>query len=381
MLPRTIDRYLLRQYVQVFLICYISFTGLFVVIDAFGHLDHFVDYAERSGDSLLGTMTHYYSYRALRIFDETCGMLALTSAMFTVTWIQRHNEMTALLAAGIPRLRVLRPLILAALAVSFSAVAFRELVMPQIRNELARDTKNLSGEADLPLQPRYDNLSDIRLGGEAVVVKDQLIRHANFVLPSPLDRHGKQLTAHDAVFVAAEGDRPSGYLLRGVSAPTTILTQPTLRLADGDPVVVTPADAPWLEADQVFVVSGVPFALLTGGGNWKQYASTPEIVRELSSPSVELGADVRVSLHRRLLSPLMDATLLFLGLPLVVSGVNRNPFIAIGLCVAVTASFQAVSLGTLSLGAGGWVRPALAAWAPLLIFVPVAAALSEPLRK
>jgi lipopolysaccharide export system permease protein len=378
---RILDRYLLKQYLQVFLICFLSFTGLFIVIDAFGHLDHFVDYAEKSGAGLLETFASYYSYRALAIFDRSCGTLALVSAMFTVTWIQRHNEMTALLAAGVPRIRVLRPIIFAALTISLLAVGFRELVMPNIRHELAKDTRNLSGEHDQPMQPRYDNLSDIRLGGEAIVVKNNSIRNPNFVLPPPLDRLGKQLTAAEAFYVPNEDARPSGYLMKGVTAPKSLLTQSSLRLEDGSLVVVTPPDAPWLQADEVFVVSGVSFQLLSGGGSWKDYASTPELIRELASPSVELGADVRVALHRRFLNPFMDATLLFLGLPLVVSGANRNPFIAIGLCLGVTTAFFLVSLGTQSLGASGWIRPALAAWAPLLVFVPIAAALSDPLRK
>ncbi len=29
--------------------------------------------------------------------------------MFTVTWIQRHNELTAIEAAGMPKSRIIRP--------------------------------------------------------------------------------------------------------------------------------------------------------------------------------------------------------------------------------------------------------------------------------
>ncbi|MCA9239934.1 MAG: LptF/LptG family permease [Planctomycetales bacterium] len=378
---RKIDRYLLKQYVQVFLICYLSMVGLLIVIDAFGHLDHFTHHAEQTGQGLLETLATFYSYRALGFFDMFSGSLALTSAMFTVTWIQRHNEMTALLAAGVPRLRVLRPIIGAAIVLSLVAVGLREMVIPNVRHELAKDTRNLSGDQELPLQPRYDNRSDIRIGGEAVVFDASAIRRANFVLPPPLDVYGKQLTASEAVYEPAAGQRPSGYLLRGVSAPSALLEQPSLRLDDGSLVVVTPKDATWLKPNEVFVVSGVSFPLLASGGTWKDYASTPELVKELASPSVELGADVRVALHRRILTPFMDVTLLFLGLPLVVSGVNRNPFLAIGMCLGVTTSFFLVGLGAQSLGASGWIRPELAAWLPLLVFVPVAVALSDPLRK
>ena len=42
-MPTIIDRYMLRQFVQVLIICLMSLIGLYIVIDAFSHLDHFVE--------------------------------------------------------------------------------------------------------------------------------------------------------------------------------------------------------------------------------------------------------------------------------------------------------------------------------------------------
>ena len=99
-----------------------------------------------------------------------------------------------------------------------------------------------------------------------------------------------------------------------------------------------------------------------------------------SSGSTDLGAGVRVAVHNRLIRPFLDATLLFLGLPLIVSRANRNPFVAIGLCLAVVTIFMVVVIGCQSLGSSGWMQPALAAWLPLMIFGPVAISLFDPLR-
>ena len=124
-MPTIIDRYLLRQFAQVLVICFLSLVGLYIVIDAFGHLDHFVDYSEKHGN-LLGILASYYGYRALWFVDRLSGVLALVALMFTVTWIQRHHEMTALLAAGVTRTRVLRPVLIAAVGVSLFAAANRD---------------------------------------------------------------------------------------------------------------------------------------------------------------------------------------------------------------------------------------------------------------
>ncbi|MEM6655855.1 MAG: LptF/LptG family permease, partial [Planctomycetota bacterium] len=140
---RIVDRYVLRHYLQIFVICFLSLAGLYIVIDAFGRLDHFVDHADGSG-SVARAMGEYYAYRSIGFFNRTSAVLALIAAMFTVTWAQRNNEMTALMAAGVPRLRVLRPVIVLAIGVSLGAAAVREFVIPEIGSKLAADTKNLA---------------------------------------------------------------------------------------------------------------------------------------------------------------------------------------------------------------------------------------------
>ncbi len=376
---RTIDRYLLWQFFQVFMICFLSLAGLYIVIDAFSKLDNFLDHARQHGN-LAATMARHYGFQSLAFFNRTSGVLALAAAMFTVTWIQRHNEMTALLAAGIPRLRVLRTVLIACVLIALGAAAAREFVLPGIRHELRVDARNLSGELELNLHSRYDNVTDILLAGSKAVVSGKKITSPSFILPPPLAKYGKQLAAEEARFVEAAGGRPSGYLLSKVRTPTALLTSSSLTLGDGSIAVATPKDVPWLEADQVFVVSRVSFELLASGADWRDFASLRELATELRNPSTELGPDVRVAVHSRVLQPLLDITLLMLGLPLVVSSGARNPFIAIGYCLTVVTAFFLVSLGAQSLGGTGLISPVMAAWAPLVSFGPIAVGMCDPLR-
>lgn len=376
----TIDRYMLRQFIQVLVICLMSLIGLYIVIDAFGHLDHFVDYADKNHGNLLRIMGTYYSYRAVAFFDRTAGILTLIAVMFTITWIQRHNEMTALLAAGISRVRVLRPVLLAGVFVSLFAAANREIVMPNIREHLATDSRNLGGELALNMQSRFDSQTDILIGGELVVQASQKIVNANFVLPRPLAQFGRQLSAKEATYLPAQGDLPSGYLLSGVTVPKAILKSPALIL-DNKPVIYTPVGSDWLKPDQVFVVSGVSFEFLAAGSNWRDFASTREMIVQLRSPSTDLGADVRVAIHSRFIQPFLDTTLLFLGLPFVVTRTNRNPFISIGMSLGVVSIFMIATLGSQQLGTKGLVEPTLAAWLPLMLFGPIAVAMSDTLKQ
>ena len=377
-MPTIIDRYMLRQFIQVLVICLMSLIGLYIVIDAFGHLDHFVDYAEKHGN-LLGTMATYYSFQAIVFFNRTSGTMTLIAVMFTITWIQRHHEMTALLAAGITRTRVLRPVLIAAVCVTMLAAANREFILPNIREHLATDTKNLGGEQQANMESRFDKQTDICIGGSKIVPAAQKIINPSFMLPRTLNRYGMRLSANEDFFLPAKGDLPSGYLLNGVTAPKALLKSPAM-LLDTKTVIYTPVGSDWLKPDQLFVVSGVSFEFLAAGANWRDFASTREMIHQLRSPSTDLGADVRVAIHTRFIQPFLDTTLLFLGLPFVITRTNRNPFLAIGLCLAVVTAFMVVSLACQSLGTNGWLAPTLAAWLPLLIFAPIAS-YSDALRQ
>ena len=127
--------------------------------------------------------------------------------MFTITWIQRHHEMTALLAAGISALRVLRPVLIAAIGVSLLAAANREFVMPNIREHLATDSKNLGGEQAVDMQSRFDSQTDICIGGEKIVPATQKIINPSFVLPRA--RSVRQTTHRQRSGLPAGQGRPA----------------------------------------------------------------------------------------------------------------------------------------------------------------------------
>ncbi len=381
---RIIDRYLLRQFVQTFLICFLSFVGIVVVFDLFTNLDEFVEAGKLTGN-VTRFIANFYMFQTIGLFDRVGGLLALVSAMFTVSWIQRNNEMTALMAAGISRVRVLLPIIVAVGVVSLILTANRELIMPRFRHELSLGSKDPGGRKPQGMGSRYDGRTNVLLGGKNSFADQQRIEEPRFRLPPPLSRYGFDLIADNAYYQAPRksprGDRPGGYLFQGVHRPRNIAEQSSLSL-DGQPVLLTPRDTPWLKPDECFLVSAVDFDQLTCGKSLTQLSSTAELIRGLRNQSLDYGAKERVAIHARIVQPLLDMTLLLLGLPLVVTRENRNIFVAMGICMVVTTGFTAVVMGMQNLGENSyWIftYAPLAAWAPLMIFVPLAVWMAEGL--
>jgi lipopolysaccharide export system permease protein len=186
------------------------------------------------------------------------------------------------------------------------------------------------------------------------------------------------MTATEARHLGASADHAAGYLLLDVKLPTKISERPSLSL-NGEPVIITPHDTSWLAKDQAFVVSDVTFEQLSGGLAFRKFASTAEMISGLYNPSLSFGANIRVTIHARIVQPILDVTLLFLGLPLVLSRRQRNIFVAIGWGIAVVGGFKMAVLLSHELGKQVLISPVLAAWLPVFVFVPIAVASAEPI--
>lgn len=372
MLFKIIDRYIARFFLQSFLVCYLSLACVFIVFDFFTNVDEFTRAAEGAG-GLMRLFTLFYGPQSLAFLDRLLGFLILTAAMFTAAWLQRQQEMTALLAAGISRARATAPVVAGSLVLIFCGVLNREVALPRMIHLLARSNTDLLGEKPRPIQARYDNTTDVLLRGQAAYRKDQRIQEPNFVLPPNLDDYGPQLMAENAYYLPANSEHPAGYLLDTMIRPKDLKEKPSLSL-NGQPVLLTPRDHPWLEDDQCFLVSSIDFEQLTGGRVWREYSSTWSLIKGLRNPGLDLGADVRVRIHSRIVQPLRDLNLLFLGLPLVVRREQRNVFVALGLGVFVVSLFTAVVLISEYLGNIYLLSPAFAAWLPFFFSVPAAVA-------
>jgi len=372
-----IDRYITRAQAHAFGIVFVSLAGLTFVVDAFTNIEEFIAHGAQAG-GLWRVLAGYYGCRLISFFDATSPVIALASAMFALSWLERHNELTALLAAGVTRWRIARPTLVFAAAVSLVAVANRECVLPHVRHAFTRNAQDLRGDATHPFEARYDHRTEILFRGRTARMADCRIEAPSLLLPPALAELGPQIDAAEAFWRPAAEGRPAGYLLVGVTEPADIdrLGPPP----DGSPpVVLTRTAAPSLEPGQCLVASDVTFEQLIGSTNWSQYSSTPDLVRAIANPSLGVGADVPLRVHARFLAPVLDMSLTLLGIPLVVGPNRRGIFAAVGLCVAMTVVFFLVTLGCHALAAGYLLSPSLGAWLPVLVLSPLAAWRAQPM--
>ena len=372
-----IDRYINRAQLHAFVVVFVSLAGLYFVFDAFTNMEEFITHAAETG-SLTRVLATYYGCRLIWFFDATSPVITLASGMFALSWLERHNELTALLAAGVSRWRIARPVIMFAAGVSLLAAANRELVLPQIREAFARNAQDLDGQTLQPFDSRYDHRTDILFRGRGARAAGMQIEAPSLLMPPALGDFGPQITATEATWQPATATQPAGYLLSGVHEPADIDQLPAMERG-GTPVVLTPSSTDWLGSGQCFVVSDVTFEQMIGSDNWSQYSSTLDLVAAMSNPSLGLTADIPLRVHARFTAVALDLALLLLGIPLVLGPTRRGVFAAVGATVGMTIVFFAVVLGSHSLTQQDVLSPSLGAWMPLMVLGPLASWAAEPM--
>ena len=378
---RILDRERYWAFLKAYIICFTALVGLYVVIDAFSNFDEFTDRA--TGIELFSVMGRYYLVHMSQFYDRLCGVIGMMAAIFTVTWMQKNNELLALLAAGISTQRVIRPVIVSAVIVSFFSVVNQELIMPPIGEELQKPHAD-DGSKKVLVTGRLDE-NDVYLHGTEGDRKTRTILAFSATIPVEVYGTMHNLQAKQATYIPSN-DHSSllrdGWLLRGAKVNPPLEKEELAR--EGSLVVQLEneqgfsaqfGEVPVAGGETYFLRTGVTFQSLTRKRDWYQFACTTDLLQSLADRSNQSEwEDMKVFLHTRILRPAVSLALLFVTLPLVLSGYGRNMFINLGLSLGTSAVFYATCFICQYLGAHTVITPEMSAWAPLIGFGTFAAA-------
>ncbi len=365
-----LDRYILKSFFSNLIAWFLCVIGIYVVFDLFTNLDDLIQAGKKLG-SVPAVIFSFYLFKAIPIGMMLSSVLGLISAMITVAMLKRHNELVPIQAAGVATTRIIRPLIIAVVFVAAGACILREAVLPHYIDELVMDIGDFSEVSGNVLNATDDLETGVRIMGDETVRQESKIVRPNFVIPKPILKQATHLRAKEAYHHPAGKDRPAGYMLVGLTDKPALAAGPAL-LHNGKPLLMTHQAAPdWVEPNNCFVVSNVPFDFLVSNSAWREYAGTWDLIKAVRNKSLDVGNQVHATIHVRLLRPLLDVVILFLGLPIILTSGDRNVFKAMGMSGLIILLFMVVQNGCQFLGANNDL-PVLGAWLPLLIFGPIA---------
>src|SRR5271170_6224484 len=143
---KLLDRYVLVLFLKNYLISLTVLIGMYVVMDMVLRFNDIVSVGKQAGGTgltsvwtTLADVGGYYFYQCFAIFVQLSGIIPVVAAAFTLMRLSRFNELTALLAAGVPLLRVAAPVILVAVILNGLLLIDQELIIPEMIPKLIRE--------------------------------------------------------------------------------------------------------------------------------------------------------------------------------------------------------------------------------------------------
>src|SRR5881398_4105493 len=130
---RLLDRYVIRNFVQVYFYCIAGFTSIWLIFDVSDNISSFID--NHIGLSLV---VRYYATQIPQVFIILLPVALLLSLLFTLGRMSRANEIVSMLTAGVGLPRVLLPLIGMGLLTVAASMVLNYSLAPHA--EMARKT-------------------------------------------------------------------------------------------------------------------------------------------------------------------------------------------------------------------------------------------------
>ncbi len=124
---RLLDRYIVREQLLSLLAGLVFFVSVFIIVDLFEKMDTYLD--NKVPAHLVAT---YYAVSVPGIIIQVLPMAMLLSCLLALGQIGRHNELTAMQAAGIGIGRIALPLWALATGVSLLVFLANEVALPHL---------------------------------------------------------------------------------------------------------------------------------------------------------------------------------------------------------------------------------------------------------
>jgi lipopolysaccharide export system permease protein len=140
-----LDRYVIKEYIMLFLLILVSFTVLFLIIDLFERMRMFL-----SNHATANQMVTYLIFMIPMIISQTIPVAVLLASLIVFSNLSRYSEILAMKANGISLYRISLPVVIIAFFICILSFLFNEYITPYA-NEKADYIKRVEIEKQKPL--------------------------------------------------------------------------------------------------------------------------------------------------------------------------------------------------------------------------------------
>src|ERR1041385_3356904 len=350
---RLLDRYVIRNFVQVYFYCIAGFTSIWLIFDVRDNISSFID-----NHIPVLMVVRYYATQIPQVFIILLPVALLLSLLFALGRMSRANEIVSMLTAGVSLPRVLLPLIgiglltvAASMGLNYSLAPHAELARKSFLSEAhARPARNIQGQI-------FRNRTDLRTW----FIQNFRLGDNTFNNLQVL-----QQDANDNILMSYV----AGRAYYRPQTKTWDLENVRLAYYDAAGNITKEEFRPALTIEHW---SETPFRL--GSANVQgEFLSLPELREYLHFNAdfpATLLAPFRTHLQYRLALPWTCLVVVCIAAPLGIGYSRRGVLASVANAVVLVFSMNFLTHLFLALGEGDRVSPVVAAWTPNLVFTVI----------
>lgn len=357
---KTIDLYVVRLFLAAYIACFVIFAGFFIAIEFSFKFDRFM----REEGNIFATLLKYNLAMIPTVFTNFMGPILTSAAgLFTVTLLNRNNEIQALKTNGMSTYRLLLPIFFMSFLLIGLTFYLQEVVLPGQRNSI-RTALAISKSRLLEPETYYDSTNGLQIEVGQYSTTKQL---GSMVKILELHRNAKakrQISANRIEWVETgpPGSEEGFWNLYDGSIQNW---------DDKGNLVVNTGSKDFRRLKEVFGEQKLETTLrpidLEASNREISYLSWKQLRSQFQRQNYH--RHLAVKLHHHFAFPLAHILLLFLGLPFVLRLENRSIFLGLVASFLIGAAFYLVTSVCASIAIdGNYFSPTLAAWFPIMLF-------------
>jgi LPS export ABC transporter permease LptF/LPS export ABC transporter permease LptG len=366
--PRLLDLYIAKLYLRILLMAFVGMAGLF-------YISTFIDLSDKwfKGETTLAMLLEYLWWATPQFVAYLLAIAVLLSALVTIGLLTKNSELIVMRACGISLYRTALPLLAFALLASAALFGLQERVLAAANRRAAEIRHVIKGGS-----PQTFDV----LNRKWVVGRDGQVYHYQYYDPRRGELNGLSVFQFDPashqivrrVFAAqasfdpmatGEGTEPMWRVSNGWVREFS----PTAQLLKYAPIAASHIP---LEAAEYFVTEAPEPDRM----NFQQLRTYIEELRASGYHVLEH----EVALQRKLAFPLVTVVMTLIAVPFAVTTGRRGAMYGIGVGIVLALVYWTAISVFAAFGAAGIIHPALAAWAPNLLFGAAAAYLLLTVR-
>jgi LPS export ABC transporter permease LptG/LPS export ABC transporter permease LptF len=369
--PSILDRYIARAWASHVGLVLLAFVSIFL-------LAHFMDLVDDIEQNAVKwrVVVHYYVFYIPQILFTVAPVAVLVGVLVTLGLLARKNEITAMKSGGISVYRAVGPVLGMGLLMSLLLYGLQEYLLPETNKVADMDFNVIKGrppQSSDQLDRRWILASDHRFYNYDYLAAPRRPLERGLAEPGPREDFALYgFSLYDVNPETWELDERL-YAARATWDATT----GTYDLENGwRRTIGRRSSFHSFHVERVRAIGGAPGGEIEPPAYFKREDQPSDTMRfgELRDyiDSLEArGFDVApllVQLHRKLAFPMVGLVMTILGIPFSFVVARRGALYGIGLSIVIGIVYWACLGVFQAFGENAALNPALAAWAPNLLF-------------